>query len=84
MSSVLQAAVITVIGVRRIKNFYLNPPPISLQDVRTNPYAVKAFRKYIDAGAFKIYGHWVKKGENQNRAALFENVTKKELKSSER
>ena len=80
----MQAAVITVMGVHRIKNLHLNPPPISIDDVRRDPYAQKAFRKFIDAGAFKIYGHWVKKGENQNRAALFENVPKKELKASER
>nr|CAD7442469.1 unnamed protein product [Timema bartmani] len=34
----------------------------------------------IDACAFRVYGHWVKKGEGQNRAALFENMPKTELK----
>lgn len=33
----------------------------------------------IDACAFRVYGHWVKKGEGQNRAALFENQPKTEL-----
>lgn len=33
----------------------------------------------IDACAFRVYGHWVKKGEGQNRAALFENQAKTEL-----
>lgn len=33
----------------------------------------------IDGCAFRVYGHWVKKGEEQNRAALFENSEKTEL-----
>ena len=81
---IFQAAVITVVATNRIRNLHYNPPPISMDQVRRDPYSVKTFRKIIDAGAFRIYGHWVKKGENQNRAALFENVPKKDLKSSER
>jgi len=34
----------------------------------------------IDNCAFRVYGHWVKKGDCQNRAALFENSPKTELK----
>lgn len=34
----------------------------------------------VDGCAFRVYGHWVKKGEGQNRAALFENMPKTELK----
>ena len=30
----------------------------------------------IDNYAFKVYGHWVKKGEGQDRAALFQNYPK--------
>lgn len=33
----------------------------------------------IDGCAFRVYGHWVKKGEGQNRAALFENTPRTEL-----
>jgi phosphorylase kinase gamma subunit len=36
-------------------------------------------QQVIDACAFRVYGHWVKKGEGQNRAALFENQAKTEL-----
>jgi len=38
------------------------------------------FFQVIDACAFRVYGHWVKKGEGQNRAALFENFPKTEVK----
>jgi len=74
-----KAAIITVIASKRIQTLHFNPPPISLESMSQDPYSLKTFRKIIDAGAFKIYGHWVKKGENQNRAALFENVPRKEL-----
>ena len=79
-----KAAVITVIAMNKIRLLRLNPPPISLENVRKDPYGIKTFRKIIDAGAFRIYGHWVKRGENQNRAALFENSPKSELKGHER
>ena len=52
----------------------------NLMRIQSNPYAMKLFRKEIDKGAFRIYGHWVKKGENQNRAALFENNVKRDIK----
>lgn len=38
------------------------------------------YLQVIDGCAFRVYGHWVKKGEGQNRAALFENTPKTELK----
>lgn len=38
-----------------------------------DPYAIKRIRRLIDASAFRVYGHWVKKAGDQNRAALFEN-----------
>lgn len=41
---------------------------------------VTYFFQVIDGCAFRVYGHWVKKGEDQNRAALFENQPKTELK----
>ncbi|KAG8122828.1 hypothetical protein E2320_018242 [Naja naja] len=44
--------------------------------LQRDPYGLKPVRKLIDACAFRIYGHWVKKGEAQNRAALFENTPK--------
>lgn len=37
-----------------------------------DPYALRPVRRLIDGCAFRLYGHWVKKGEQQNRAALFQ------------
>lgn len=79
-----QAAALVVIAVIRLHNLHLNPPPIDLEQTRRDPYSIKSFRRLIDAAAFKIYGHWVKRGENQNRAALFENTPKRDIKLSER
>lgn len=39
------------------------------------------FLQIIDGCAFRVYGHWVKKVEVQNRAALFENHPKVETKA---
>jgi phosphorylase kinase gamma subunit len=82
--NLFKAAVHAVIATIRIQNLHKNPPPISIEQVKRDPYSFKAYRKIIDAGAFRIYGHWVKKGENQNRAALFENVPRKDMKLTER
>lgn len=46
--------------------------------VKANPYATRKIRKHIDAAAFRIYGHWVKKGREQYRDALFANAIKSE------
>jgi len=48
--------------------------PVSLAG--RDPYAIRRIRRHIDASAFRVYGHWVKKAGDQNRAALFENGTK--------
>lgn len=73
-----------VIAMNRLKSQHLHPPEINIEDLRENPYRIRNFRKAIDGGAFRIYGHWVKKAENQNRAALFENNIKKDLKVTSR
>jgi len=51
--------------------------PVSV--IIMDPYRLKAIRKVIDACAFRVYGHWVKKAEGQNRAMLFENAPKADL-----
>lgn len=75
-----KSAALAVIAMSRFQRFHLHPPPIQMNVIKHDPYSIKVIRKFIDAGAFRIYGHWVKKGENQNRAALFENVPKRDIK----
>ena len=79
---IFRAAVLVVVGVNRIRNNYYNPPPISLESLQTNPYCIKPIRKMIDMCAFRVYGHWVKRGDEQNRAALFETQPKRDLATS--
>ncbi|CAH2222726.1 phosphorylase b kinase gamma catalytic chain, skeletal muscle heart isoform [Pelobates cultripes] len=67
---------LTVLASVRIYHYYRKVKPITKEIVTRDPYAIKPIRKLIDACAFRIYGHWVKKGETQNRAALFENTAK--------
>jgi phosphorylase kinase gamma subunit len=65
----------------RIQRLRLTPEPLSIAVASLDPYRIKSFRKAIDNCAFRVYGHWVKKGDCQNRAALFENLPKVELKN---
>lgn len=60
----------------RIQRLHLTPQPISLIELQQDPYRMRHMRKLLDTCAFRVYGHWVKKGEQQNRAALFQNSIK--------
>ncbi|XP_058799416.1 phosphorylase b kinase gamma catalytic chain, skeletal muscle/heart isoform-like isoform X3 [Phymastichus coffea] len=72
--------ILCVRAVIRIKRLHSTPEPLSIHVACSDPYRLKVLRKVIDGCAFRVYGHWVKKGEGQNRAALFENMPKTELK----
>ena len=69
--------------VVRIKKLKLTPEPLCLKTAATSPYKMRMFRKILDGAAFKVYGHWVKRGEGQNRAAMFELVPKIETVNKE-
>lgn len=71
-----QFGILCVRSVIRIQRLRYTPEPVSLAVTRVDPYKVKALRKVIDNCAFRVYGHWVKKGEGQDRAALFQNCPK--------
>lgn len=75
-----QYAILCVRAMVRISRLRYTPEPLSVACSRGDPYRIKILRKVIDGCAFRVYGHWVKKGEGQNRAALFENTPKTELK----
>lgn len=72
---------LAVMAINRLNIFSHQPLSvvISLSQIKKNPYSVRAFRRAIDSGAFKIYGHWVKKDVKQNRGALFENGPKRDI-----
>ncbi|XP_042204331.1 phosphorylase b kinase gamma catalytic chain, skeletal muscle/heart isoform-like isoform X3 [Homarus americanus] len=71
-----QFGIMCVRAVIRIQRLRFTPEPVSLAVTRVDPYRIKALRKVIDNCAFRVYGHWVKKGEGQDRAALFQNCPK--------
>ncbi|XP_050667262.1 phosphorylase b kinase gamma catalytic chain, liver/testis isoform isoform X2 [Leptidea sinapis] len=78
----LRLALITVRAAVRLRHLpHTAARAIPLYDALGDPYTLRVLRKVIDGCAFRVYGHWVKKGEGQNRAALFENTPKTELKS---
>ncbi|XP_070340615.1 phosphorylase b kinase gamma catalytic chain, skeletal muscle/heart isoform isoform X3 [Equus asinus] len=72
---------LTVLASVRIYYQYRRVKPVTREIVIRDPYALRPLRRLIDAYAFRIYGHWVKKGQQQNRAALFENTPKAVLLS---
>ncbi|XP_031637404.1 phosphorylase b kinase gamma catalytic chain, skeletal muscle/heart isoform isoform X2 [Contarinia nasturtii] len=74
-----QYAILCVRAMVRIKRLRYTIEPLRMEDSLKDPYRVKVLRKVIDGCAFRVYGHWVKKGEGQNRAALFENTPRTEL-----
>ena len=47
----------------RLQKLKLTPQPLSLRVASQQPYAMKEMRKVIDAAAFRVYAHWVKRGE---------------------
>lgn len=75
-----QWIVMVVRACIRIQRLRYTPEPLNIDVAMTDPYRLRLLRKVIDGCAFRVYGHWVKKGEGQNRAALFENLQKTELK----
>ncbi|XP_023411747.1 phosphorylase b kinase gamma catalytic chain, skeletal muscle/heart isoform isoform X1 [Loxodonta africana] len=72
---------LTVLASVRIYYQYRRVKPVTREIVLRDPYALRPLRRLIDACAFRMYGHWVKKGQQQNRAALFENTPKAVLLS---
>lgn len=73
-------AVLVVRAMIRMKRLKYTPEPLNVSEALLDPYRVKVLRKVIDGCAFRVYGHWVKKGEGQNRAALFENTPRTEMR----
>lgn len=53
--------------------------PVNLKSIGSTPYKFKAVRTLIEGCAFRIYGHWVKRADDQSRATLFEHHPKTEL-----
>ncbi|KAL5108446.1 Phosphorylase b kinase gamma catalytic chain skeletal muscle/heart isoform [Taenia crassiceps] len=62
-----------VIFIRILKDLKTCGNTLSLNKLTTDPYSNKRLRKLIDALAFDVYSHWIKRGDEQNRAALYEN-----------
>lgn len=59
--------------IRLLKDLKACGTKLSLHKLTTDPYSNKRLRKLIDGLAFDVYSHWIKRGDEQNRAALYEN-----------
>lgn len=73
----LQAAVYCVCSCFRLEKLRRTPKTVTLENIGHIPYENRLVRSLIDGCAFHIYGHWVKRYEEQNRAALFETTPKR-------
>ncbi|XP_020864267.1 phosphorylase b kinase gamma catalytic chain, liver/testis isoform isoform X3 [Phascolarctos cinereus] len=67
-----RVAVWTVLAAGRIALSARRVKPMTKGALLGDPYGLRPVRQLIDSCAFRLYGHWVKKGEQQNRAALFQ------------
>ncbi|KAF7466216.1 phosphorylase b kinase gamma catalytic chain, liver/testis isoform isoform X2 [Marmota monax] len=67
-----RVAVWTVLAAGRVALSSHRVRPLTKSALLRDPYALRPVRRLIDNCAFRLYGHWVKKGEQQNRAALFQ------------
>ncbi|XP_066131804.1 phosphorylase b kinase gamma catalytic chain, liver/testis isoform [Saccopteryx bilineata] len=67
-----RVAVWTVLAAGRVALSTHHARPLTKTALLRDPYALRPVRRLIDSCAFRLYGHWVKKGEQQNRAALFQ------------
>ncbi len=76
LSHLLQVLIVSVLACIRMYSRYRRARPLTREVLARDPYSLRGVRKLIDGCAFRIYGHWVKKGEQQNRAALFQNTAK--------
>ena len=62
-----------IVRIRRLKD---TPEPLCLKTAIANPYKQRMVRKVLDAAAFNVYSHSIKRAEGQNRAAMFEHCPK--------
>ena len=80
----LQGVALSVFFCVSINLSRKKPKILTLQDMGDTPYENRFIRKLVDTCAFNIYSHWVKRGEEQNRAALFETTPKLQTKTFSR
>ncbi|KAL8588200.1 hypothetical protein ACOMHN_063222 [Nucella lapillus] len=70
--AVFRVAALAIRFYFRLRMVHGRPPGLPQELILQCPYSVKDVRTLIDSTAFRMYGHWVKRGGNQNRALLFQ------------
>jgi len=68
-----RASFIAISFIRCLRELKACSTCLSINKLTTDPYSNKRLRKLIDVLAFDVYSHWIKRGDDQNRAALYEN-----------
>ena len=62
-----------LVKIRRLKE---TPNVVCMKTLQENPYSQRRVRQILDNAAFYVYGHWIKRADGQNRAAMFEHHPK--------
>ena len=64
----------------RLQRIKVTAESVCLALASEQPYSHKSVRRVVDGAAFRIYGHWVKRGgSEQNRAAMFQTRPKADI-----
>ncbi|CAF0889095.1 unnamed protein product [Adineta steineri] len=79
----LKAHIILIWSIHRLRTLHYTPQPIRREELLESPYRFKSYRKMVDSAALLLYGHWIKKDEDQNRAILFQTEEKSDLAHQE-
>ncbi|XP_065055502.1 phosphorylase b kinase gamma catalytic chain, skeletal muscle/heart isoform-like [Rhopilema esculentum] len=80
-----KAVAVAIITMKELYyTYHKRHQPATKETVIKDPYGYKPVRRMIDSCAFKMYSHWVKRwpDQDQNRAALFQNALKFEVRRS--
>ena len=75
-----KTAIFCVRFLVRLSHVHTTPVLLSLEETRINPYNMRSYRKAIERHSFTLYSHWVKKGQGQDRAAMFQHSPKRDRK----
>ncbi|TGZ73660.1 hypothetical protein CRM22_001389 [Opisthorchis felineus] len=74
-----RVGIMAVRFIQRLRDLRTRGGYLHIKQLAVDPYANRKLRKIIDTLSYDVYSQWVKKGEDQNRAAMFENVPRRDL-----
>lgn len=77
--TMFRTAITCVRFLVRLLHIKTTPELLCMRQAQVDPYALRSYRRAINKVAFGLYSHWIKKGQGQDRAAVFQHVPKREV-----